>query len=271
MSYFTTADGCVLFYTSYGLETEKPVVVFLNGTTQSTLYWGGCVPAFSKRYGLLFYDARAQGQSDIGPAPLTPELHAADLKDLLVHLAVDRAHLVGVSHGARVAMAFATRYPTMVNCLVLCGLGASVEGRPRAIVKSWLKILQLSGIEAMAWAALPVVFGTLFLNDHRRILDNIVNAVVRRNHRRALDIQLEAILAYPPPGQLPADFDRPTMVLSGTQDLLAEPENARQLADLCRGRHHLLTGAGHSIPAEVPELFAKLVLDFFKVQKGSNL
>lgn len=268
MSYFTTADGCILFYTSYGLETAKPVVVFLNGTTQSTLYWGSCVPAFSKHYGLLFYDARAQGQSDLGPTALTLELHAADLKDLLGHLAVDRVHLIGVSHGARVAMTFAAQYPAMVDRLVLCGLGSSTSGRPRLIVQSWLKILRLSGLEAMAWAALPVVFGNRFLNEHHAIVDKIVNAVVQRNDRRALAAQLEAILAYPPPERLPADFDRPVLVLSGTQDLLVDPENAQQLAALCRGRHRLLDGIGHSIPAEAPGLFAKLVLDFFK--KGDS-
>jgi 3-oxoadipate enol-lactonase len=263
MSYFTTTDGCVLFYTSYGLETAKPVVVFLNGTTQSTLYWGNCVPAFSKNHGLLFYDARGQGQSDLGPTALTLDLHADDLKGLLNHLAVDRAHLVGVSHGARVAMNFAARHPAMLDHLVMCALGASMAGRPRAIVQSWLKILQLSGLEAMAWAALPVVFGPTFLNAQGRMLDKIVNAVVRRNDRQALAAQLEAILAYPPPERLPADFDRPVLVLSGAQDLLVDPKSARQLAELCRGHYRLLDDTGHSIPAEVPELFAKLVLDFF--------
>jgi len=268
VSYFTTADGCILFYTSYGLETKKPAAAFLNGTAQSTLYWGGCVPAFSKDFGLLFYDARGQGQSDLGSIPLTPGLHAADLKDLLGHLAVDRAHLVGVSHGARVAMAFAGRFPERVDRLVLCGLGASTAGRPRAILKSWLKILQLSGLEAMAWASLPVVFGPQFLSAQLDMLDKIVNAVVRRNDRRALAAQLEAILAYPPLRRLPIAFDRPVLVISGTHDLLADPQNTRRLAELCGGRHRLLEGIGHSLPAEAPRIFARLVLDFLKEGNG---
>ena len=73
MPYFTTPDGCNIFYRTYGVDLSKPVVVFLNGTTQTTLYWGNHVPVFAKGYGLLFYDARGQGQSDPGTASISLE------------------------------------------------------------------------------------------------------------------------------------------------------------------------------------------------------
>ena len=111
MPYFTTPDGCQIFYRTYGVDTSKSVVVFLNGTTQTTLYWGNQVPVFSKDHGLLLYDARGQGQSDLGAGPISLNLHISDLKNLLDHLAVDRAHLVGISHGARVALEFALKFP----------------------------------------------------------------------------------------------------------------------------------------------------------------
>ncbi|MCP4629205.1 MAG: hypothetical protein GY850_37730 [bacterium] len=78
MPYYTTPDGCRIFYTAYGIDTSKQVVIFLNGTTQTTLYWGNHVPSFSKRYGLLFYDARGQGQSDLGTRPISLEQHVSD-------------------------------------------------------------------------------------------------------------------------------------------------------------------------------------------------
>jgi 3-oxoadipate enol-lactonase len=262
--YFTTPDGCNIFYRIYGVDPSKPIVVFLNGTTQTTLYWGNQVPVFSKGFGLLFYDARGQGQSDLGAVPISLQLHVSDLNNLLDHLAVDRVHLVGISHGARVALEFALDFPARVNRLVLCSTSAQISDRCRAIVRSWLEILKLSGLKAMAWAALPAVFGNRFLKDHQKIIDKIVEAVVIRNRRDALIAQLDAVLNYPSPDRIPADFDKETLIISGSEDLLVEPDDAQQLAHRCQGRHETINGIGHSIPAEAPEIFQNLVLEFFE-------
>jgi pimeloyl-ACP methyl ester carboxylesterase len=267
MPYFTTSDRCKIYYTTYGMDPSKPVVVFLNGTTQTTLYWGNQVPAFSKRFGLLFYDARGQGQSDLGSQPISLKLHVSDLKALISHLSLERMRLVGISHGARVAMEFALDYVDSVNKLVLCSASGQTSPRCRAIVRSWLEIIKLSDLRAMAWAALPSVFGNRFLKHHQRILDKIVDAVVLRNSKNSLQAQLEAVLGYPPLDRVPSDYSIPTLLINGTEDPLVEPEDIQRLAHLCRAQHEPLAGIGHSIPAEAPELFQKLVLEFLDSDK----
>ena len=262
MPYFTTKDACKIFYRTYGIEASNSVVIFLNGITQTTLYWGGLVPAFSKHFGLLCYDARAQGQSDLGNKPISLKLHVADLKVLLEYLSVEKAHLVGISHGAWVALAFTAKFPEMVDHLVLCSLSAKTNDRSRTIVRSWLEILRLSGLEAMAWAALPTVFGNSFLNQHQKILDKIVDAVVLRNSRKPLIAQLEAVGRYPSLGSMPENLNQPTLVISGAEDPVIDPGDVRQLVDLCKARHEELSGIGHSIPAEAPRIFEKIVLNF---------
>ena len=74
--------------------------------------------------------------------------------------------------------------------------------------------------------------------------------------------QLEAVLNYPPPGRIPTDFDIRALIISGSEDPLVESDDIRQLAYLCRAGHKQLDGIGHSIPAEAPEIFQKLVLEF---------
>jgi pimeloyl-ACP methyl ester carboxylesterase len=262
MPFLTTEDGCIIYYSTQGSNTAKRAIIFLNGTTQTTLYWGATVPAFAKHFRLIYYDARAQGQSDLGAEPISLQLHVADLKFLMTQLGIDRAGLVGISHGARVALALAVECPNMIGHLVLCSLGAQTSQRSRTTIHSWLRLLHLSGVEAMAWAALPAVFGENFLRQHQNTLDMIVKAVAKRNRKKALIAQLEALLQYPPPDDLPVDFNRPTLVITGEQDPLVNSENAQRLVDLCKAQHEQLTGIGHSIPAEAPHLFEKLVLEF---------
>jgi len=260
--YFTTPDRCRIFYRLHRIDTSKSVVIFLNGTTQTTMYWGRHVPALSRRYALLCYDARCQGQSDPGAAPISLQLHVADLRHLLAHLAVDKVHLVGLSHGARVALQFAAEFPRMVEKLVLCSISAGTSARCWAFVRSWLEILNLSDVEAMAWAAIPAVFGNRFIRHHQKILDKIVNAVVQRNRKVSLLAQLDAALRYPRSERIPPGFNIPTLIVTGSEDPLIEADDVRQLAEACRARHLQLEGIGHSVPAEAPDLFEQILLEF---------
>jgi pimeloyl-ACP methyl ester carboxylesterase len=164
-----------------------------------------------------------------------------------------------------VALEFALEFPQQVERLVLCSLDAGTSGRSRPFVRSWLEILNIAGLKAMAWAAVPAVFGSRFLEQHQKMLDKIVNAVVLRNSKEALATQLEAALRYPKRDGIPSPFSVPTLILSGEEDPLVDGGDLRHLAHLCGARHVALPGIGHSIPAEAAQLFKRLVIDFLDI------
>ena len=262
MPFFETKDGCTLFYETDGFETSGPAVVLLNGTLQTTVYWKALAPRLKNTFRVLMYDARGQGQSDLGEQALSLDIHVADLAALLRHVEVERAHLVGVSHGARVALASAAHFPVIVDRIVLCGVDAELTSRARLIMGSWLEVLKRSGLETMVRVALPVVFGEAFLTSHERILPTMVKAVVARNSEEGLAAHLEAMTHYPSPADMARGVQVPCLVLSGSDDTLVTDEGAGRLASLCNGRHERIAGVGHSIPAEMPDLFGRTVLEF---------
>jgi 3-oxoadipate enol-lactonase len=262
MPYFRTADGCLIFYQTYDFASTKPVMICLNGLTQTTLYWHANLSAFRQKHRMLLYDARCQGYSEPGEMPLSLETHVADLKGLLDHLQVSQAQLVGLSHGARVALMFAVKYPAYVEHLVLAGIGADLSRRARLIVQSWQEILGRAGLETMAWAVLPVVFGEAYLERYHSILDKIVQAVVVRNRAGPLLTQLQALESYPSLRGPAQAVRTSTLVLSGAEDILVNPEDAAELARLCRGTYRSFPGIGHSLPAEAPRDFELAVLNF---------
>ena len=264
MPYFKTKDGCRLYFETFRLETQKPAVVFLNGTTQTTVHWRPQSFYFKREYRILFYDARAQGKSEVGQSPLTLDIHVDDLLNLLVHIGLEKALLVGLSHGAHVALAMAAKNPAQVDSLVLCSLAAEPSARAWTALQSWEKILQANGLEAMAWAALPTIFGEAYLAQKRRILDKIVAAVATRNRADALLAHFEAMTRYPSPSLHGTTIRQPTLVISGDQDPLVSPEGAGRLAALCRGTHCLLPQTGHTVPIEAPDLFNQTLAAFFK-------
>jgi len=262
MPFFATQDGCRLFYETNGIGSLRPVIVFLNGTMQNTVYWKSQCDAFDGLFGILTYDARAQGRSDMGSKELSLQGHAADLVALLEHLGIEKVNLVGLSHGAEVALTHAANRPEQVQRLVLCSVGATPTCRSSVFVRSWLEIIKGLGLEAMVWAALPVVLGERFLSRNARIHRSIVSATVKRNKAEALQAHLEAMRFYPPLSQLATCVRAPTLVMSASDDPLVTKEAAKELATLCHGRHKHFFGIGHSVPNEAPELFNETLLEF---------
>ena len=262
MPYFTTPDNCKLYYTTDNFEADRPVVVLLNGTSQTTIYWEPHARAFAQQYRVLRYDARAQGKSDIGKRSISADAHVSDLKQLLAHLNVAKAHLIGISHGAFVALALAATASERVSRLVLCSIGINSQAHVKRITHAWLQILQHSDLITLAWAMLPLVFGKRFLNQNREIIAKIVSAIAARNDKAALMAHLQATSEYPSPEAYVPSIHCPTLVISGADDPIVSHLDARQLADDCHGRYEMLPRTGHSVPAEAPSLFQQVILNF---------
>jgi 3-oxoadipate enol-lactonase len=262
MPFFKTSDGCRLFYEIRTENTDRPFVVFLNGFTQTTVYWYGRVPVFKKNFSILLYDARGQGQSELGKVELSLDRHALDLHELLTQLKIKRPHLISLSHGARVALRYGDTYPANINRLVLCGLGARDSQQIKRIVSSWESILATGDPADMAKKILPVIFGKRFFEHYKDIMNDIAAAVVERNQKDALLAQLRALPHYPPPESARLKSDVDSLVLSGSEDQLVPPSAAAELASHIAGRHELLDDVGHSLPVEAPGRFDLLVLEF---------
>lgn len=259
MAYFRTQDGCSLYYETIGFDLARPLVVFLNGTLQTTIYWKVIANRLQPAFRCLLYDARGQGESDLGDRPLSLNLHAEDLEALLRHLESGSVHLVGLSHGAMLACLLARQRPQTVNRLLLCSIGLRASLRSRLIVRSWLTIIRCGGLEAMVKAAIPHVFGERYLQDNVKHLDRIVKTIVRRNRGPAVEAHLSAMLGYPGRRSLLTRLDSPSLVLCGADDPLVDAGGAAELAGIIGGRHRVIDGAGHSIPAEMPERFIELL------------
>jgi pimeloyl-ACP methyl ester carboxylesterase len=262
MAYFRTQDGCSLYYETVGFELARPAVIFLNGTLQTTMYWKVIAAALKPEFRSLIYDARGQGESELGELPLSLELHMEDLSALIRHLELGPVGLVGLSHGALLAYAMAARKPEAVSRLVVCSIGVRASIRARLIVRSWLKIVERGGIETLVGAVLPHVFGEGYLVRNSRILDRIAKTIVRRNRASSLVVHLSALAGYPSLRSMLKKLDVPVLVMCGSDDPLVSISGAAEVAQKSGGRHLVAKGVGHSIPVEAPELFLKTISRF---------
>ncbi len=264
MPRFAADDGCPLFYDIFAEGAERtPTIVFLNGTAQTTINWWPLTNRLKTVARVVLYDARCQGRSGSGAQAADLERHAADLEQLLDHLTIAQAGLVGLSHGARVALAAARRSPNRVAKLMLLSLDLGIGMRARLTVAGWRTILTECGLEALMRAMLPVVFGETFLRQQARVLDKIVEALVQRNDAAKIDCLLTALNDYPPVADTLPEPGLPARVLAGADDPLVSSTGARALAERLHGGFRLLEDTGHSIPAEAPQDLWEEITRFF--------
>ncbi|HXW46979.1 MAG TPA: alpha/beta hydrolase [Streptosporangiaceae bacterium] len=97
-----------------------PVLVLLHEGVADSRMWDPVWPALTASYRVIRYDVRGYGKS--GPATQDYTL-AGDLRAVLAHFGIPRAHLAGCSMGGLCAVEFALAEPDRVQSLVLLASG----------------------------------------------------------------------------------------------------------------------------------------------------
>jgi pimeloyl-ACP methyl ester carboxylesterase len=128
------SDGVKIHYVVQGKEDGEPVLLIHGFTLDIDLQWGPVLKALAKDYKVIALDCRGHGGSE---KPRDPKKYGLEMtKDavrLLDHLKVDKAHVVGYSMGAGIALQMAVRYPERVRTATLGGAGLPQPGREKLL------------------------------------------------------------------------------------------------------------------------------------------
>lgn len=118
------------FYTETG--TGEPLIL-LHGNGEDNGYFVHQVEAFSDAFRVIALDTRGHGRTPRGEAPFTIRQFGEDLAGFLDRMFIEKAHILGFSDGANIAMCFASRYPHRVGKLILNGGNLNTKGVKRTV------------------------------------------------------------------------------------------------------------------------------------------
>lgn len=254
-------DGVKL---NYELNGKGPYVVFINGLTMDVNGWILQVPDFSKRYSVLRYDCRGQGQSDKPDMEYTPEIHAEDLKRLLDKLSIDKAHIVGLSNGGMIAQHFAVNYPQRLGALVLVDTCSYIGTLLELIIKTWIKATEVGGSELRYDVALPFLFSENFIRNNLEKILSLKETSVKTNPPKAVINLARGCLKHNIHERL-SNITAPTLIIVGEEDILIPLKYSRILHENIKNSKLLvMRDCGHVPPIEKPEEFNKAVISFIK-------
>lgn len=281
----------------------EPLVLImgLGGTRQS---WVFQKRAFSKHFKVITFDSRGMGKSDKPNEPFTMNTLADDTIGLMNYLNIDKAHVLGVSHGGRVAQEVAINYPERVNKLVLASTNTGAEGiddlppevlhafgrKKRSsqsnIIYAGMKQCticqtELQGEELwghmwaahrpqmLEWARKNIDFSKIIsLGFNKRLYRmSILPLALLQLKLGGIDSHIRLIEATV--GNTTLDrlhlIKAPTLVILGTEDKFCPPRSTEAMVTrIPNAKLVKIEGGSHNILVEMRSRFNKEVLDFLK-------
>ena len=240
---------------------DGDVVLFLHGLGGSRTAWEPQIEALSDRWRCVAWDMPGYGASP-PVSPLTFEAIADAVAGLLDRLGVESAHMCGLSFGGHHALHTALRHPYLVRSLVLADTSAAFGG---------------DGTDPDEWRRLrtaPLDAG-LALTD---IADDVIASIAAPGFDGAERDRTAAAFARIPEAGFRAacqllpshdvrlrlsDIKATTLVVVGELDEETPPAYAAELdAGIQNSRLEVIPAAGHLSPAEAPDVFNRLVVEF---------
>jgi 3-oxoadipate enol-lactonase len=259
------ANGVELYYELHGAE-DAPLLVLNNGILMSAAgSWVFQTQTLAKRYRVLQYDCRGQGQSDHPDETYSMDLHADDLAALLTKLGYERAHVAGISYGGEVAQAFVLKYPERCLSLILADTVSEVGPELSINVGSWLSAAQSGDSEAFFSTTVPWNFSPEFIAANPKLLADAKERYKLLDYPAIVRL-CECFLEVDFSARL-GEIQCPTCIIVGSEDILKGPAYAAILkAGILHAEYHLLYGAGHASCWERPQEFNTVVLGFLAKQ-----
>jgi len=207
-------------------------ILLLNGMSRPMKSWVSFIGLLEGRT-VITFDAPGVGASETPVVPYSMPMLSDVAARVLDTVGIEKADVVGYSHGGAVAQQFAVGHPTRVNRLVLlataCGIGA-VPGRPSDVTQ-----ILLTPNRGTRWP---------------------------RPHPLGLLWQILAISTW---SSIPVlgCIDAPTLVVCGEHDRAVPPANSRLLAARIPDARLITIQDGHDLQKPRSAAIAAQLVDQF--------
>jgi len=240
----------------------EPTVILLHGGMLDSTMWDEQFALLAQNYRVVRYDASAHGQSTLPPEAYWDHM---DLRGLMDHLGIERAVLVGLSMGGRVAIDMALEEPDRVEAVVAVssGLGGyrfvsdfHMENRKK-LIAAW---------KSGEFDAVVEAFQREWTDGPQRSPEDVDPEVRERvcaMARATVEHVMEGRSIQPPAIERVNELDVPMLVIVGELDMPGIHEIADMLVSANPNAELVeIPGVAHMVNLEAPERFNELLFEF---------
>jgi 3-oxoadipate enol-lactonase len=265
---FLAVHGGKLYYEISG---EGHPLVLLHAGIANLRMWDEQVEEFSRYHKVICYDARTFGKSTSEAVEFS---NRQDLLDLLNHLNIDKAHLLGSSRGGIIAMDFTLGFPQKVSSLVMVASRPSgFEYEDSELEKPYFardeELSEAKNAEAIAdldvemWVDGP---GQKLGRANKNVRQKI-RAMMLEHYQDYFaafpDKEPSSAPLKPPAVERLASISIPTFLITGSLDFSYTHAAATLMSGaIANTKQVVISDTAHLVNMEKPEEFNKAALEF---------
>jgi pimeloyl-ACP methyl ester carboxylesterase len=268
MPHATTDDGVKLYYEESGAGRA---LIFVHEYAGDHRSWEPQMRFFSRYYRCIAFSARGYPPSDV---PDDPEKYSQarardDIRAVLDHLGIDRAHVCGLSMGGFAALHFGMAYPDRALSLLVagCGYGAEPAKREQFREETNATAAQIEQ-EGMREVAKRYSLGPTrvqFQNKNPRGWKEFADQLAEHSTRGSA-LTMRGVQARRPSLWELVDGMRaikaPTLVVAGDEDDPCLEPALLMKRNIPSAGLAVMPCSGHTINLEEPDEFNRILLDF---------
>jgi len=233
--------------------------------------WAFQVPAFAAEFDVIALDNRGAGQSGAPDTRYTIGGMADDVAGLMDQLGVRSAHICGASMGGMIAQEVALRHPDRVITLQLHCTTAAVDGYSRLVIDNFLRVKARGDVEEFTHCTLPWLLSRKTFAERPDFVETWILRALEypfSTSLTGLSRQGEAIRGHDTRDRL-AGIRVPTLITTGTEDILVPPSASEDLHALIPGSELArIPDAGHMHFIEQATAFNEVCLNFLRKHAG---
>lgn len=259
------ANNINLYYEIQGQGEPLLLIYGLAGRGNGFLYQ---TPELSKHFRVITFDNRGVGDTDQPEEPYSIAQMADDAAELLDALKIASANVFGISMGGMIAQELVLRHPQKVRKLALgcthCGVKHCVPA-PDWVTEIF-KSLPGKPREQVVREGVAFNYSPHTQQHNTQLIESLVPLFVDNRQRlTSYRNQLGAVYGFDSYDRLP-QITAPTLVLTGTDDVLIPPDNSKIIAErIPEARLVDFTEAGHLFFIEKADEVNQVLLNFFQV------
>jgi len=272
---YASVGGIKLHYEEVGRGTPIVFVHEFAGDSQS---WDLQVKFFSRRWRAIAYDARGYPPSDVpeDPAAYSQTQAVDDIKGILDHLRIERAHVVGLSMGGYATLHFGLMYSERALSLTVAGCGYG-SGPDRAgfhsDVEQVVRRFETEGMEAVAsfYAKGPtrVQFMEKDPKGWKEFYDRLAAGSAKGHALTMRGVQRTRPSVF----ELEARLERlevPTLIVTGDEDEPCLEPGIFMKRKIKTAGLLVVPNSGHAVNLEEPDAFNRAVHDFLSAVEAGR-
>jgi 3-oxoadipate enol-lactonase len=249
-----------MYYEFHGPE-DGELLILNNGVFMNTSSWAFQLPDLARRYRVLAYDMRGQGQSGHPAGKYTLGLHAEDLVALMDELKLERAHMVGTSYGGELNLEMGLRFPERCQSLTIVASVSHSDALLVAMIERWRLAAQLGDGPKFFRLIYADTYSESFLTQRADLIPMAEQRYASLDLTAAVQL-IESFQRFNVTDDL-ARIQVPTCIVSAELDLL-KPRRYGEIMHraIAGSEFHLIPGAGHVVVLEKAAEVNTIILGF---------